>query len=115
MKVLGVLLIAFALFMRGDPMCAAPHAPTAIAATLCDRAMDEDTHSHGRTEMAGNCISCLLVSASMPTQHAQLEWSKLPFEFQAKLQRDGFGAAPPIPPPRFQSGPDYKPFNGELS
>ncbi len=105
MKLVGVVLIAFALFLQSDLTCAAPQAQMTMSANMCDdMAGSENKHSHKRDEIAGNCVTCLLAPMTMPTHHASFLMSKLPFDFQTELQLDEFGAEPPIPPPRLKSG-----------
>lgn len=101
MKLLGVLLIAFALFVRGDPLCAASQIPMTMSATECgDMAGGEDKHHHDRQEMAGSCATCLLAQLSPPLPGDPLVWSKPLFEIQTETQLDELGETPPTPPPR---------------
>ena len=107
MKLICLLLIALALFARGDPICAAAQTPMAMSATACEgMAGGDETHQHGEQQMAHSCTTCLIAQLSMPLWHAPLLWSKSPFEIQNEALFHELGAPPPTPPPRGVSSPE---------
>lgn len=101
MKLLGLLLLALALFARADPICATSQTPVAMSAVGCDgMAGGEDKHQHGQQQMAGSCSTCLIAQLNTPLRRAWLLRSKPLFEIQNEAQLHERGAPPPTPPPR---------------
>jgi hypothetical protein len=101
MKLPSVLLIALALFVRGEPICATPQQPAAMSATECaDMDGDKEQHQQDQLGMTGGCITCLFAQTDTPMQQQSLAWPKQLISVPSETPLDDLSVQPPTPPPR---------------
>ena len=101
MKLLTALIIALALFVRSDPLCAASQTPIAASATECGGLeTEQDGLHHDGEKMAGACHACLFARLDTPTAAQPLPWPTLLPVMLLSMNTDAGGAEPPTPPPR---------------
>jgi hypothetical protein len=101
MKLLSVLLIAFALFLRSDPICATPQIPITMSVTGCaDMDGSEAKHQQPSQGIMGTCITCLFPQIDPPVQPQSLICQNPLFDVPPETPLAEFGGEPLIPPPR---------------
>lgn len=98
---LGVLLIAFALFVRSDPICATPQIPITMSVTECaDMDGSEDKQQQPSQGIMSACITCLFPQIDTPVQPHSLICQSPLFDVPTEPPLAEFGGEPLTPPPR---------------
>ena len=101
MKLLSVLLIAFALFVRSDPICATPQIPITMSVTECaDMDGSEDKQQQPSQGIMSACITCLFPKIDTPVQPHSLICQSPLFDVPTETPLAEFGGEPLTPPPR---------------
>lgn len=101
MKWLPAMLIAFALFMRGDPLCATPPVPMAMSSVECgDMGSDDGPQHDDDQNMARACHACMFARMDTPTAPQSPHSPKLVPVVPAPKQMSETAIEPPTPPPR---------------
>ena len=101
MKLLSVLLIAFALFARSDPICATPQMPITMSVTECaDMDGSKDKHQQPSQGITGGCTTCLFPQIDTPVQPQSSICQSSLFDVPTETPLAEFGGEPLTPPPR---------------
>lgn len=103
MKLLSIVLLAMAILLRADPLCAATVGnPTISASMSCDNMannlLPEDERES--TAEARLCHACTFPVAGFSSQTLLRAWAELPHTIALARQSAGHIPEPSVPPPR---------------